>query len=332
MFNYIKNAMNKATSKNPNLTTNTRKFIDGLAASNSAPIYTLKYEEARKVLDGLQSQIKIPKELDCDITDIEIPFSQNKNISVRVVKPLNSKEKLPVVVYFHGGGWVMGNKMTHDLLIRKIAIGANVAVFFVNYTPAPDAKYPVQLQEDYTVLEYIFKNADKYNVDGSKIAVAGDSVGGNMAAVMALQAKENNGPKIKCQILIYPVVDLSFNSQSYIDFADGPWLTKKAMEYFLNAYLDDKSKIKQIDISPLNATKEQLAGLPHTLVITDENDVLRDEGEAYATKLMDAGVKVISTRYNGTVHDFVMLAPLVDTEPTKAAISQVINTLKHSLK
>lgn len=323
--------MNKANSKNPNLTTNTRKFIEDLDASNGAPIYTLKYEEARKILDGLQSQIKIPKELDCDIQDIEMPIAPNKNVSVRIVKPLHSKEKLPVVIYFHGGGWVMGNKMTHDLLIRKIAIGANVALFFVNYTPAPDAKYPVQLEEDYGVLEHVAKNAEKYNVDASRLAVAGDSVGGNMAAIMAIKAKENNGPKIKCQILIYPVTDLSFSSQSYIDFADGPWLTKKAMEYFLNAYLDDKSKIKQFDISPLNATKEQLTGLPHTLVITDENDVLRDEGEAYAAKLMDAGVKVISTRYNGTIHDFVMLAPLIDTEPTKAAILQVIDTLKHSL-
>lgn len=323
--------MDKANSKNPHLTYNTKKFIDALAAGNSAPIYTLKYEEARKVLDGLQSQIKIPKELDCDIQDIEIPMSSGKNVSVEIVRPLNSKEKLPVVVYFHGGGWVMGNKMTHDLLVRKIAVGANVAVCFVNYTPAPDAKYPVQLEEDYAALEYIYKNGDKFNVDTTILAVAGDSVGGNMAAIMALRAK-NTDIKIKCQILIYPVTDLTFSSQSYIDFADGPWLTKKAMEYFLDAYLDDKSKLKNVDVSPLNATKEQLEGLPHTLVITDENDVLRDEGEAYATKLMEAGVKVISTRYNGTVHDFVMLAPLVDTEPTKAAINQVIDTLKHSLK
>lgn len=324
--------MNKVSSKNPNLTTNTRKFINELEASNSAPIYTLKYQEARKILDGLQSQIKIPKELDCDIEDIILPVGPSGKVDVRIVKPLNSKEKLPVVAYFHGGGWAMGNKMTHDLLIRKIAIGANVAVFFVNYTPAPEAKYPVQLEEDYAVLEYIVKNENKHNVDSSKLAVAGDSVGGNMAAIMAIKAKEKNGPKIKCQILIYPVTDLSFSSQSYVDFANGPWLTKKAMEYFLNAYLDDKSKIKQVDISPLNATKEQLSGLPHALVITDENDVLRDEGEAYATKLMEAGVKVISTRYNGTIHDFVMLSPLVDTEPTKAAILQTIDTLKHSLK
>ena len=323
--------MNKASSKNPNLTTNTRKFIDGLTASNSAPIYTLKYEEARKVLDGLQSQIKIPKELDCDIQDITVPMKSGGSVDVRIVKPLHSKEKLPVVVYFHGGGWVMGNKMTHDLLIRKIAIGANVAVFFVNYTPAPDAKYPVQLEQGYAVLDDVVKNANKYNVDASRLAVAGDSVGGNMAAIMALKAK-NSDIKIKCQILIYPVVDLSFSSQSYIDFADGPWLTKKAMEYFLDAYLDDKSKIKNVDVSPLNATKEQLSGLPHTLVITDENDVLRDEGELYATKLMDAGVKIISTRYNGTIHDFVMLSPLIDTEPTKSAIMQIIDTLKHSLK
>jgi len=319
--------MDKANSKNPHLTTNTKKFIDELTASNSAPIYTLKYEEARKVLDSLQSQIKIPKELDCDVQDIEIPTNFGKSVSAEIVKPLNSREKLPAVVYFHGGGWVMGNKMTHDLLVRKIAIGANIAVFFVNYTPAPDAKYPTQLEEGYAALEYIYKNGSKYNIDPSRLAVAGDSVGGNMAAVMALKAK-NTDIKIKCQILIYPVTDLSFSSQSYVDFAEGPWLTKKAMEYFLDAYLDDKTLIKNIDISPLNASKDQLTGLPHTLVITDENDVLRDEGELYATKLMDAGVRVISTRYNGTVHDFVMLAPLIDTEPTKAAIAQVVDTLK----
>ena len=323
--------MTIANSKHPNLTTNTRKFINELEKSNSAPIYTLKYEEARKVLDNLQSDIKIPKDLDCNISEIKVPFSNDKTVNIQIIKPLNSTEKLPIVIYFHGGGWVMGNNFTHRLLARKIAIGANVGVVFVDYTPAPDAKYPVQLKEGFAVLEYISKNASNYNLDASKIAIAGDSVGGNMTAIITLKAKEKYGAKIKSQILIYPVTDLTFSSQSYIDFADGPWLTKKAMEYFLDAYLDDKSKLKDITVSPIYATKEQLGGLPETLVITDENDVLRDEGEEYAAKLMEAGVKTTSVRYNGTIHDFVMLSPLVDTEPTKSAISQIVDVLKKSL-
>lgn len=174
----------------------------------------------------------------------------------------------------------------------------------------------------------MFRFALQTNViDASKLAVAGDSVGGNMAAVVSLMAKKRNGPKIKKQILIYPVTDASMSSQSYSDFADGPWLTKKAMEWFWDAYAPERKERHDIFVSPIEATLDDLKDLPPAIVITDENDVLRDEGEAYAAKLMEAGNKVISTRYNGTIHDFLMLDALGATGPAKSALRQIVGTL-----
>jgi acetyl esterase len=171
-------------------------------------------------------------------------------------------------------------------------------------------------------------NGTTLRIDPLRLAVAGDSVGGNMAAAVTLMAKQRRGPKIAFQLLLYPVTDSGFDTPSYIQFADGPWLTKTAMEWFWDAYLPDPTARKQPTATPLNASSDQLAGLPEALVIVDENDVLRDEGEAYASKLSEAGVRVTSVRYNGTIHDFVMLNALSDTPAARAAIAQAIDALK----
>lgn len=319
-------------SNHPHLTARTKLFLDELAKQKAPPLYTLSYEEARSVLLNAQTQKDIPLSLDCDVQEIVLPTGPKGSVDVRLYRPKGNQSVLPVVVYYHGGGWVMGNKRTHERLMREICIGADTAVLFVNYTASPQGQYPDILEEDYAALTYLVENAAQYRIHPDKIVVAGDSVGGNMAAVMAMMAKERKGPALQRQILLYPVTDGEMDSPSYQAFADGPWLTKKAMAYFWDAYLPDKAKRKDVYASPVRATLEQLQGLPPALVITDENDVLRDEGEAYADRLMQAGVPVIAVRYKGTIHDFMMLDGVADTCPAKAAVAQMIDVLKETFK
>lgn len=319
-------------SNHPHLTARTKLFLDELAQQKVPPLYTLSYEEARSVLLNAQTQKDIPPSLDCDVQEIVLPTGPKGSVDVRLYRPRGNQSVLPVVVYYHGGGWVMGNKRTHERLMREICIGADTAVLFVNYTASPQGQYPDILEEDYAALTYLVENAVQYRIHPDKIVVAGDSVGGNMAAVMAMMAKERKGPELRRQILLYPVTDGEMDSPSYQAFADGPWLTKKAMAYFWDAYLPDKAKRKDVYASPVRATLEQLQGLPPALVITDENDVLRDEGEAYADRLMQAGVPVIAVRYKGTIHDFMMLDGVADTCPAKSAVAQMVDVLKDTFK
>lgn len=306
----------------------TQKFIDGLAASNSKPIYQLSPKEARAILDNLQ---KDGEKQPVKIEDKEGTIN-NIKVSLRLFRPEKVSEALPVILYCHGGGWILGNKNTHDRVVREITLGANAVVAFVNYTPSPEAKFPQPIEEAYAALLYLVEHARELNIDTSRIAVVGDSVGGNMAIAVTLLAKERKGPKISKQILFYPVTDSDFNSETYKEFADGPWLTKPAMEWFWNAYLPDVKARKNYLASPLQATTEQLKGLPSALIITDENDVLRYEGEAYAHRLMEAGVEVDAVRYLGTIHDFVMLNPLAKTPATRSALALANSTLRKVFK
>lgn len=307
-----------------------RKFIEALEAKGGEPIYKLSPAEARKVLETLQSEPV--KKLDAKIEDLTIPGGPTKEISIRIVRPANyTGGALPVAMYFHGGGWILGSKNTHDRLIREIANGANVALVFVNYTPSPEAKYPVPIEQAYAATKYIAENGKKLNLDASRLAVVGDSVGGNMATVVAMLAKQRRGPRIAYQVLFYPVTDANFETTSYHEFADGPWLTKAAMKWFWDAYAPDVEARKNPTASPLQASLDELSGLPPALVITDENDVLRDEGEAYADKLMQAGVSVTAVRYLGAIHDFVMLNPISDTTEARSAIQLANATLRNAL-
>jgi acetyl esterase len=324
----------------------TDQFIQGLAAKGGPPIYKLWAAEARKVLDSLQSGQT--EKLPAQIEDRTIPAKAKgevalreesviaapsaEGISIRIIRPKDSTGKLPVVMYFHGGGWVLGNAGTHDRLVREIANGAKAAVVFVNYTPSPEAKYPTSIEQAYAATKYIAEKGDSLNLNSSRLAVAGDSVGGNMVAAVTLLAKERGGPKIDYQVLFYPVTDIAnLETASYRQFANGPWLTKPAMEWFINAYAPDASARTKPTASPLQASIAQLKGLPPALVITDENDVLRDEGEAYAQKLMQAGVNVTAVRYLGTIHDFVMLDALSDTPATRSAIALANAQLQQAL-
>jgi acetyl esterase len=303
----------------------TQQFVDAMA--NGPTMRELSFEDARMFLADIQSGI-IGKPA-VHFEDMIAPTGPTGAVPIRIVRPESASETLPALVYVHGG-WTFGDKQTHDRLIREIAVGAHVALFFVDYDRSPEAKYPVAIEQVYAVTKYLVEHAGHLGIDSTRMAIVGDGIGGNMAAAVTLMAKERRGPKIDVQVLFYPAVSLMFDTGSYASFANGPWLTRQAMETFWSAYLPDLATRKQITAAPLNASIDQLTGLPDALVIVAENDVLRDEGECYARKLARAGVRVTSTRYNGTIHDFVMLNALADTPAARGAIAQT-NALLRSI-
>ena len=307
----------------------TQLFLDQLTAAGGPPIYKLSPEAARAVLEGAQAiEVALPA---AEIEDRSLPVGPTGSVNARIVRPAGSPGRLPVIMYFHGGGWVLGSKATHDRLVRELAAGTGAAVVFVDYDRSPEAQYPVPIEQAYAATAYVATHGEALNLDGSRLAIAGDSVGGNMAAVVAILAKERGGPRIVQQTLFYPVTDANFETGTYREFAEGPWLTREAMKWFWDAYLPDTTRRAEPTASPLRASLEQLTGLPPALVITDANDVLRDEGEAYAARLGQAGVPVTQVRYLGTIHDFVMLNALAETPATRAAIAQAVATLKAAL-
>jgi acetyl esterase len=296
-----------------------------LAAKGGPQIYELSVEDARGVLSGAQA-CRVEK-LPADSEDRLIPVGPRSQVAIRIVRPKGNTGVLPAVMYFHGGGWVLGDVETHDRLIREIANGAQAAVVFVDYSRPPEARYPVAIEEAYAATKWVSENGRNINVDCSRLAVAGDSVGGNMATVVTLLAKQRGGPHIHFQVLFYPVTDAAFDTPSYQQFAQGYFLTREAMKWFWDHYAPDVAIRTQSTASPLRATIDELRGLPPALVINGECDVLRDEGEAYARKLIQAGVHVTALRYMGTIHDFVMLNVLADTPAARSAIALANDTL-----
>lgn len=301
-----------------------QKFAD----DNSKPPFLpdLGPEKGRETVDEVQSGEVYKPEV--DIEELSIAGGPSGEVSVRILRPKNAPETLPVLVYIHGAGWVFGNSHTHDRLSRELATGAEVAVVFVNYSLSPEHKYPTAIEEIYAVVEWIAKEGSTKGLDASKLYVGGDSVGGNMTAAITLMSKERSGPTIQKQLLFYPVTDASFDTESYQQFAEGYFLQRDGMKWFWDQYTTDPNERAQITASPLRATTEQLSGLPEALVITGEADVLRDEGEAYANKLREAGVPVTAVRFQGIIHDFVMLNVLADTNAKKGAIKLATTFLR----
>ena len=291
-------------------------------------LYELGPDGARKVLDDIQAEpIDKPEVADEWIT---VP-AEVGDVRVRIVKPVRAPDVLPVVLYIHGGGWILGNADTHDRLVCELAVGAGAAVVFVEYDRSPEARHPVAIEQAYATARWICSDGAVEGLDANRLAVAGDSVGGNMAAVLAILAKQRGDVSFVHQSLYYPVTDAAQDTSSYVTFADGPFLTAKAMAWFWDCYLPDRDRRAEVTASPLRATPEQLAGLPPAFVIVDENDVLRDEGEAYARRLTAAGVATTSVRYNGIMHDFMMLNPVRATEAATAAIEQAMHVLRKAL-
>jgi acetyl esterase len=299
----------------------TQRFIDSVA--DAPPLYTMSGEAAHRVLTDLQAK-PVPLR-PADIEDVEWPVGPTGSTRIRIVRPKGATGTLPLVMFFHGGGWVLGDKITHDRLVREIAEGVHACVVFVDYVNSPAAKFPTQNEQAYASMVYAVEHARELNADASRLAIIGDSVGGNMSAVVTLLAKERQGPKIALQVLLYPLVDYLSDDGSYQKFAEGRWLSTKTMQWMFDLQGLDGSEGHHA--YPLRATVEQLRGLPDALIVTDD-DILQDEGEAYAYKLGQAGVRVTSVRYNGTVHDFCMLNPLADTPAARGAIQQAIAALR----
>jgi acetyl esterase/lipase len=299
------------------------------ATANPPYLFDLGPVQGRKAVDEVQSgEIAKPA---VEEEWIEVAGGPTGSVRTQIVKPAGATGPLPVIVYIHGAGWVFGNAHTHDRLVRELAVGAHAAVVFPEYDLSPEARYPTAIEQNFTVARWVVTDGASKDLDASRIAVAGDSVGGNMTAALTLMAKERGGVPLAAQVLFYPVTDASFDTPSYRQFAEGYFLRRDAMQWFWDQYTTDPTQRAEITASPLRATTEQLAGLPQALVITGEADVLRDEGEAYANKLRQAGVPVTATRYQAIIHDFVMLNALRGTSAAQAAITQAIDFLTKAL-
>ena len=294
-----------------------QKFADDNAKPPFLP--DLGPEKGRETVNTVQAgDIDKPE---ADLQDLTVAGGPGGEVKVRIVRPVGtSGTSLPVILYIHGAGWVFGNSHTHDRLIRELTVGTGAAVVFPEYSLSPEAKYPTAIEEIYAVLEWIASEGSTYGLDASRLSVAGDSVGGNMTAAITLMAKERSGPAIAKQLLFYPVTDASFDTESYHQFAEGYFLQREGMKWFWDQYTTDPGERAQITASPLRASLDQLSGLPEALIITGEADVLRDEGEAYANKLREAGVPVTAVRFQGIIHDFVMLNALADTKANQGAL------------
>lgn len=307
-----------------------RAFLKELNSGGGKPLETLSPKDARAVLTSAQSSVKLDLPA-CDVSNTSIKLDRQR-VDLTIVRPAGVKSQLPAFMFFHGGGWVLGDFPTHERFVRDLVAGSGVAAVFVNYTPSPEAHYPVAIQQAYAATKWVAEMGREINVDGKRLAVVGNSVGGNMSAVVSLMAKDKQGPEIKLQVLMWPVTDASFETRSYQQFADGYFLTRNMMKWFWDNYTTDPNQRAEIYASPLRATTEQLRGLPPALVTVAENDVLRDEGEAYARKMDAAGVDVTLVRYDGMIHDWGLLNPISQVPGTRSLMLQVSAELRNRLQ
>lgn len=317
-------------AKDPLIDNKTRSFLKALNSGGGKPLEALSPVEARKVLANAQASVNV------DLSGIDESektiTADGHTIKLNIVRPAGVKGELPVFIFIHGGGWVLGDYPTHKRMVRDLVVLTGYSGVFVNYTPTPDAKYPVQVNEIYAATKWVAEHGSEINVDGKNMGIIGNSVGGNMSTVTAIKAKENNGPHIKVQVLMWPIVDADFETDSYKQFGKDRFLTTSTMKWMYDMYIEDPKKRTEIYASPLQASVEQLRGLPPTLIQVAGNDVLRDEGEAYGRKLDQAGVPITVVRYNGTIHDFGLLNGLADLPATQSAFYQAAAELKKFLK
>ena len=292
------------------------------ADANAKPpqLYELPVDQGRKIVDSVQDgDIPAPP---VDITDLTIGGGPSGQVSIKLFRPQGASGVLPVLLFTHGAGWVFGDAHTHGRLVAELATRAGATAVFTNYSLSPEAKYPSALEEIYAALEWIAGHGAEQGLDPARIAVAGDSVGGNMTTAITIMAKQRGGPHIAAQLLYYPVTNASFDTGSYQQFATHYWLTRQGMRWYWDQYTTDPAARAQITASPLRASLADLAGLPPAMIIVGEADPLRDEGEAYAAKLRQAGVPVTAVRYQGIIHGFVMVNAMRDTHAALAATAQ----------
>lgn len=303
------------------------KFLSVLNSGGGKPIEQLSPQAARQVLIGAQKGAKLPA---AEVSEKTITVG-GKPLTLTIVKPANASGTLPVFMFFHGGGWVLGDFQTHERLVRDLVAESGAAAVFVNYTPSPEAHFPVAINQAYEATRWVAEHGSEIGVDGSRLALAGNSVGGNMVAAVALQAKAQHTPAIRYQVMLWPVTDARFDTRSYNQFSNGYFLSKNMMKWFWDSYTTKESDRRNILASPLEASREQLKGLPPTLIQTAELDVLRDEGEAFGRKLDAAGVPVTVTRYNGMIHDYGLLNAISEEPTVRTALAQAAGELRAHL-
>lgn len=320
---------NLKAEEDPQIFAEVRSFLKALNAGGGKPLEQLSPADARQVLTGAQESVQVDYS---GITETERTITQNgETVKIHITSPQNAGPGLPVFIFIHGGGWVLGDYPTHRRLVRDLVVASGAVAVFPDYTPSPEARYPTAINQIYAATVWVAEHGEEIGVNGKNLAVAGNSVGGNMAAVTALMAKDKKGPAIKLQVLLWPVTDAGFDTPSYHQFSEGRFLTRNMMQWFWDNYLPAGEQRKEKYASPLQAAPEELKGLPPALVQTAENDVLRDEGEAYARKLNEAGVPVTLTRYSGLIHDYGLLNPLADVPAVKIAIEQAAVVIKSKL-
>lgn len=314
----------------PAIEKDTKAFLTALNGSGGKPMETMEPGEARKVLEGAQTSVEV------DLTGIEVSektiTQDGMSIKLFVVRPAGVQGLLPAFMFFHGGGWVIGDFPTHRRFIRDLVVNSGAAAVHVEYSRSPEARYPVALNECYAATKWVADHGAEIGVNGKNLAVVGNSAGGNLAAAVALKAGEQKSPALKLQVLFWPVTNADLETVSYNKFATDRFLTKNMMNWFWNHYTPDEAARKEAFASPLQASHDQLKGLPPALVQTAENDVLRDEGEAYARKMNEAGVPVTLVRYQGLIHDYGLLNPLANVPAVQSALAYAANELKRSLR
>jgi acetyl esterase/lipase len=313
----------------PRIAPQVRPFLAELN-KDSSPFWELPQPKPQEILTALQS--KTPVDMS-GVTTTERTIAQDgRTVKLYIMSPQRAAEKPGVLFFIHGGVWIAGNFQNHQRLLRDLVVGSGQVGVFVEYSPLPAAKYPTQVEECYAALKWVAAHANEFGADGTRIAIAGNSVGGNMSAVLPLMAKDRNGPKIALQVLFVPATDASVDTESYHEFATARFLPRAFMKYGWDLYAPDEKTRNNPYVSPLRATNKQFQGLPPALVITAENDPLRDEGEAYGRKLMDAGVPTTATRYDGMIHDFVLLNAIRGLPEVQAALDQSSNAIREAPK
>lgn len=313
----------------PRIDPQVRSFLAKIN-KDSSPFWELPQPKPQDILTALQSQTVVDMS---GVTISERTINQDgRPVKLYIMKPEQVSGNPGVLLFIHGGVWLVGNFQNHRRLLRDLVVGSGQIGVFVEYTPLPEAKFPTQLEECYAALKWIAGHAQEVGADGTRIAVAGNSVGGNMTAALVLMSKDRNGPRIGYQALLVPATDASVDSGSYLEYGSERFLTRAFMKYGWDLYAPDTRTRNNPYVSPLRASADELRNLPPALVITAENDPLRDEGEAYARKLKQAGVSVDAVRYNGTIHDFVALNALRDVPSTEGAIAQINAGLRQHLE
>jgi acetyl esterase len=312
----------------PHLTVGVKAF---LKLVNQGPaIETLSKEDARLALVNAQKSVNV------DLSGITVSektiTAGGYTIKLNIVRPKGAGGVLPVFLYIHGGGWILGDFPTHERMVRDLVVLSGCAAVFINYTPSPEAQYPQAINEIYAAANWVSQNGKEIGVDGSNMAVAGNSVGGDMSAVLCLMCKDKNGPKLKAQILMWPLVDANFETESYKLYGAQRFLTEPLMRWMFDQYTKDPAQRQEPYCSPLNASIEQLSGLPPALIQIGENDILRDAAEAYGRKLDAAGVKVTTVRYDGMIHDFGLLNGLAQEPAVRSLFVQAAAELRRYLK